>query len=85
MLMKVFSVRGMKAEAFLQPFFMVTKGTAIRAFTALVNDDKHHFGKHPEDFTLFELGEWDDCNNSWEMMASPHSIGVGVEFKRQGL
>jgi len=83
MKMKVFSVFDSKASAYLQPFFMVTKGTAIRAFSDLVNDEKHQFGKHPEDFTLFELGEWEDMTNSWEMLAAPHAIGVGVEFVRQ--
>lgn len=56
--MKIYSIYDSKAEAFMQPFFMQTKGLAIRAFEHTVNDSKTIFYKNPEDFILFELGEF---------------------------
>lgn len=52
----VFSVFDVKAGAFLNPFIMPNLATAIRALTDCVTDDNHNFGKHPSDYTLFQLG-----------------------------
>jgi hypothetical protein len=44
-----------------QPFLEVKDGTAIRAVQDLViNDKTHAFAKHPSDFSLHKLGEFDD-------------------------
>jgi hypothetical protein len=82
MIMKVFTIYDSKAESYLQPFFMQSKGQAIRAFSELVNDEKHNFGKYPADFTLFELGVWDDSKALFTTYATPVSLGVAVEFKQ---
>jgi hypothetical protein len=80
MLLKIFTVFDCKAEAYLQPFFMKSKGEAIRAFSDTSNDQNHNFGKHPEDFTLFELGTYDESNASIEMLSTPQSLGKAIEF-----
>ncbi len=58
----IFSVFDEKAEAFLPPFFLPTVGMAVRSFSECVNDREHMFGKHPSDYTLFELGSFDDSS-----------------------
>lgn len=80
MIYKVYSVFDSKIEAYLQPFFMQAKGQAIRGFSDLVNDKNHVFGKHPEDYCLFELGSYDDSSAKFDLNKNPLSIGVGVEF-----
>lgn len=80
MIFKVFTVFDSKVEAYLQPFFMPAKGAAIRAFTEIVCDVNHAFGKHPEDYTLFEIGSFDDSNAKLDMYPTPLSLGVGIEF-----
>ena len=60
MLHKIFSVFDSKAELYLTPFFMKTKGEAVRGFEDVANDKNSAIGRHPEDYTLFELGEYDD-------------------------
>lgn len=80
MISKIFSVYDSKAEAYMQPFFMAAKGAAIRAFSDLVNDPQHTFGKHPADYTLFELGSYEDCTSEFKIHPTPCSLGVGVEF-----
>lgn len=57
--MKVFSVFDAKANAYLQPFVMKAKPVALRAFEDLVNDPTCAFSKHPMDYTLFYVGDWD--------------------------
>lgn len=60
MILKVFAVRDMKAEAFLQPFFSPSVGSALRAFSDAVNDKQCPFNKHPGDYVLYEIGSYDD-------------------------
>lgn len=60
MILKMFTVFDQKAKAYLSPFCMAEKGQAIRSFTDLINDGDHQFSKHPEDYTLLFIGEYDD-------------------------
>jgi len=60
MRLRVFSVYDHKAKAYLPPFFMGEQGQAIRSFKDAVNSDGHQFCRHPEDYTLFEIGDFND-------------------------
>lgn len=79
-MMKIFTVYDTKAEAYLQPFFMQTRGAAIRGFTELVNDKNHSFGKYPADYVLFEIGSFDDHTGLISANIAPLSVGVGIDF-----
>lgn len=62
---KVFSVYDLKACAFMQPFFSVNSGSAMRAFgDVLVKEPGSVMAMHPEDYQLFELGTYDDNSGS---------------------
>lgn len=83
MILKVFTIYDSKLEAFMQPFFMQSKGAAIRAFTDTVNDRSTQFNKHPSDFTLFEIGEYDDQKGNLANYTSKNSLGLAVEFIKE--
>lgn len=56
-----YSVYDTAAKLYSQPFLEVTDGTAVRAIQDLVINSKDHaFAKHPKDFSLHKLGEFDD-------------------------
>lgn len=57
---RAFSVFDVKAQAYLPPFFMPEQGQAHRVFSDMVNKEGHAFCDHPEDYTLFYLGDFDD-------------------------
>lgn len=80
MILKIFTVYDSKAEAFLQPFMFNSAGQALRAFVDSVNDSNHQFARHPEDFTLFELGTYDDNGAKFDLLDSPKSLGLALEF-----
>ena len=82
MIQKIYTVYDSKLEAYMQPFFMQSKGQAVRAFTDSVNDPSTQFNKHPEDFTLFELGEYDDSTGKVSNLPTPNSLGVALEYKK---
>lgn len=78
--MKVYTVYDSKAEMYLQPFFMRAKGEALRAFSDMCNDEKTQFGAHPEDYTLFEIGTYDDSKGKFVPYEANVSCGCGLDF-----
>lgn len=81
MQLKLFAIYDVKAEAYLQPFFMRSVGEAERAISSLVADSNHNFSKYASDFTLFELGSWNDQNAQFDLLNTPHSLGVLIQYK----
>ncbi|QXP08141.1 MAG: nonstructural protein [Arizlama microvirus] len=81
MKLKVFSVYDSKVEAYKQPFFMSTKGEAVRGILEVLDRQDHPFAKYPADFTLFELGEYDDANGKMLPLPTPISHGSLVEYQ----
>jgi len=79
MIHKLFTVYDTKVEAYLTPFYMKSKGEAIRAFTDSCNDSQTSFHKHPEDYVLFELGDFDDSTCKFNLH-EPKSLGCAIEF-----
>lgn len=82
MQLKIYTVYDSKVEAYLQPFYVRSKGEAIRAFTETVNDPQSLVGKHPADYTLFEIGEFDDQTAKIKSLAANISLGTAIEFLR---
>ena len=80
MIHQVFTVYDGKAEAYLTPFYFTTVGLAIRTFADSVSDRQHMFNKHPEDYTLFRVGAFDDNNCRFELLPTPEPIGKAIEF-----
>lgn len=66
MKLQVFTVYDMAVKAFLQPFYARSHGEAIRSFTELANDTGTHVCRHPSDFVLHHLGEFDDASGLFE-------------------
>lgn len=82
MTQKVFAVRDAKACAFMQPFFSTTRGSALRAFTDVVNDDpaRSPIAKHPDDYSLYEIGEFNDQEGQLIPLAIIALIAVGADL-----
>lgn len=80
MVLQIFTVFDSKAEAFMTPFFMTSKGQAIRAFADIVNDRESQMHKHPGDYSLFHLGSFDDSNGAFKTVIPPVSLGLALEF-----
>lgn len=64
MIVKAFSIYDEKAAAFMPPFFLQTRGMAVRAFSDLAKDKTHEVSKHAEDYSLYEVGEFDQRSGS---------------------
>lgn len=80
MITGMFSVLDTKTNAYMQPFFAVTAGAAIRSFSDAISDQTTMLHKHPEDFHLFHIGAFDDETGSITPM-DPVALGNAAQYK----
>lgn len=71
MRLEIFAVFDSAAGCFNRPFFLPSKGVAIRSFTDEVNRDApdNSLFHHASDFTLHSFGVFDDNTGSFEVSA----------------
>lgn len=84
MMLKVFSIYDIKAETYSPPFFLQTVGLAIRTFTDVANDRESRVHKYPEDFTLFEIGTFNDTSGTIIPREANLPLGGALEFINKG-
>lgn len=84
MKMVVMAIRDAKVGAFMRPFFVQAVGQGLRSFTDEVNqkrDDNVMF-HHPEDFSLWEFGVYDDAvAPHFEVKPVPVVVAKAVDVK----
>lgn len=66
MKLKLFAIYDRALTAYMQPFGAQSAGAAIRAFGDGVNDPAHVMNKHPEDYELWYLGDFDDQTGTFD-------------------
>lgn len=76
MILQVYSVMDTKVGAYLQPFFMRTRGEALRSFEQAVSEETSMFSKAKGDFQLWFLGEWNDNTG---VFASHVELVIGAD------
>lgn len=77
MKMNVYSVFDSKLASFGRPWFEMKDASAIRVFSDAVNDGSNpnnQWFKHPEDFSLFFIGEFNDENGALSSSRPPVSL-----------
>lgn len=62
--MNIYTIFDTKAEIYNQPFYANNNNHAIRMVGDALGDPNHDFAKHPEDFLLFHIGEFDQDNGT---------------------
>lgn len=82
MKISMFAIYDDKAEAFIQPFFSPNQAVAKRQFSTAINTVDHAFNANAADYTLFELGEFDQSTGSFSLLGSNVNLGNGLIFRR---
>jgi hypothetical protein len=80
MIQNIYTIFDTAASAFNPPFYMHNDGMAFRAFSDNVNDEKSIISKHPEQFILFKLGEYDDSEAMFDLLDTPRPLCKGIEL-----
>lgn len=70
----VFGLRDIKASAFVSYFPAVSRAVAVRLLADSVEAKEGICGKHPEDFQLFQLGEFDDQSGQFKNLNTPELV-----------
>lgn len=74
-------VRDSSADVFGVPMFLGSRGQAIRSFSDEVQRvaDNNIMNRHPSDFELFFIGEFDDAQASFDLLPEPKSLIRGID------
>lgn len=80
---QIFTIHDSKAQAFLSPFVMQNAEMAQRTFIECANDKTHMFCKHPTDFTLFQIGTFDDETGDVENFSLKINLGWASNYQVQ--
>lgn len=80
--MIICSVFDSVASTFGRPFFVPSRAVAIRTFTDEVNrpDEQSNLYLHPDDFSLFVIGQFDD--QSGALLAHPPEVLIRAKDVR---
>lgn len=74
MMLVVYSVRDFKSGAFAPPFFSPRDESAVRAFADAVLGGDGYMLRHPEDFALFALGDYNDATGMIAGYEAPRAL-----------
>lgn len=61
MIIKYYSIYDRKALIFMPPFHALTDAAAVRSVQDAMEDPQTSLHRHPDDFVLFAVGEFDDA------------------------
>ena len=86
--LRCYTVWDAAASAYITPFFLPTDAMALRVFKDSANDPSHMFCRHPQDYDLFRIGDFNP--NTGKIRTSPvkHHLASALTLKehdtRQG-
>lgn len=74
----VIAVYDKKIGLFDQPFTVRHNGEAIREWDIVRKNPETKFGKNPEDFDLFQIGNYDEVTGAFENLTPHTHLSSGV-------
>lgn len=80
MLLGVFAIYDSGISTWMTPLYFRNKGEALRWWQEVCNNPEAKISKHPADYTLFELGTWNDDNNEFNLFKAPVKLGLALEY-----
>lgn len=74
------SVYDVATETFARPFYVTHTAQAVRSFTDEVNREDSEISRHPQDYELWEMGNFDDQTGA--MNSNPVRICRAIDLKK---
>ncbi len=79
MRLNIYSIFDTASGLYLRPLFAQSDGQALRTFYDCATSAENEIGSHPEDYTLFRLGMFDD--NTGELTQEENtSLSTALEM-----
>ncbi len=85
MITNMFSIYDEKCQTYSSPFTQPHIGQAIRSFNDLSQDKTTSINRHPEDYTLYHIGEFDDSSSNLKSFNEPKFLARASEFVGQNI
>lgn len=83
MLHKLLAVHDRAMDAYDRPWCVPSIGAAIRAFQDSVNDTQHPMNKHPDDYDLYHVGDYNDHTGEITPVYPPQKVAIGKQMIQQ--
>lgn len=80
MIKLIVAIRDLKAKSFTNPVATENINTALRDFSTIVKDGRTLIGQHPEDFELYQLGEFDVLTGEIFPTSPLLKLGSALDF-----
>jgi len=77
---KIFSIYDEASQAYMMPFFSPQNASAIRAVVTQLKDPNSMLAQHPEDFTLYAIGHYDDQLGVLSTMIPTELVGKLIDY-----
>lgn len=81
MKLQMFAIKDAALDTFLRPFAANTSQQAARLFQDEINNPQGDMFKHPDDYTLYNLGDWTDETGAFNTHSQPILILRGKDCK----
>lgn len=83
MIQYICTVKDRAADAYGRPMFVPSTGVAIRSFSDEINRNnaENQLYNHPDDFDLYELGQFDDNTGLFTLHEQPKLLSLGKQVK----
>ncbi|WNK14699.1 MAG: nonstructural protein [Microvirus sp.] len=81
--LNIYSVYDTKAQKYGVPFFLQNDLIAARSFTRAVNDPSTDLCAFPQDFTLYNVGEFDDGTALFKINETPLLVCSALNVKEK--
>jgi len=79
---KIYSIRDTKIGTYMTPMFVPHLTTILRDLEEVIKDEKSMLNKHPEDFELRYIGEFDEETGEIELEITPKFIENMTNIKK---
>lgn len=79
---QIYVIYDQAAKIYNTPVFLINNDVAIRTVLNLVNSDSE-LANHPEDYTLFRIGEYDTDTAQIDNLSAPEVVARCIELKEK--
>lgn len=83
--LKLFTVRDNKAGTYGQPFALANRNVALRTLSGWVRNPESFISQYPDDFELFEVGDFDQMSGKLIPLPVPDYVGRASELLPQAV
>lgn len=83
MLLSVFAIFDTTVKAWMRPLYARNAQEMLRQFSEAVEDPQSQLSRHPADFTLFQLGTFDDNEGTFEIFPAPVRLAMAQDFVKK--